>query len=95
MTATDAAHATPSRPSTCGPDPAKHHPYRWRMNRAGIVDVWYYYDTEFDLSGGRLVLRGTNGSGKSRALEMLLPFVLDADRRKMDAPGPARSASTS
>ena len=62
--------------------PPKHHPHRWRMNRLGIVDVWYYYDTEFDLSGGRLVLRGTNGSGKSRALELLLPFLLDADRRK-------------
>lgn len=67
--------------------PAQHHPYRWRMRRAGIVNVWYYYDTEFDLSGGRLVLRGTNGSGKSRALEMLLPFLLDGDRRKMDATG--------
>lgn len=72
---------------TADQTPPKHHPYRWRMNRAGLVDVWYYYDTEFDLSGGRLVLRGTNGSGKSRALELLLPFVLDADRRKMDATG--------
>lgn len=60
---------------------------RWRMNRAGIVNVWFYYDQRFDLSGGRLVLRGSNGSGKSRALEMLLPFVLDADRRRMDATG--------
>ncbi|MDZ4236494.1 MAG: hypothetical protein U1C73_22680, partial [Dietzia sp.] len=72
---------------TADQTPPKHHPYRWRMNRAGLVDVWYYYDTEFDLSGGRLVLRGTNRSGKSRALELLLPFVLDADRRKMDATG--------
>ncbi|HTW16289.1 MAG TPA: TIGR02680 family protein [Nocardioides sp.] len=72
---------------TADQTPPKHHPYRWRMNRAGLVDVWYYYDAEFDLSGGRLVLRGTNGSGKSRALELLLPFVLDADRRKMDATG--------
>lgn len=67
--------------------PAKHHPYRWRLNRAGLVDVWYYYDSEFEFAGGRWVLRGTNGSGKSRALELLLPFVLDADRRKMDATG--------
>jgi hypothetical protein len=37
-----------------------------------------------------MILRGTNGSGKSRALEMLLPFLLDADRRKMDATGAAR-----
>ena len=54
---------------------------------ARTVGWSYYYDTEFDLSGGRLVLRGTNGSGKSRALEMLLPFLLDGDRRKMDATG--------
>ena len=67
--------------------PAQHHPHRWRLHRGGIVNVWYYFDTELAFSGGRLVLRGTNGSGKSRALEMLLPFVLDADRRKMDATG--------
>ncbi len=67
--------------------PAQHHPHRWQLHRGGIVNVWYYFDTELAFSGGRLVLRGTNGSGKSRALEMLLPFVLDADRRKMDATG--------
>ena len=63
---------------------------RWRLSRAGMVNVWYYLDNEFDLSGGRMILRGTNGSGKSRALEMLLPFLLDADRRRMDATGAAR-----
>lgn len=86
MTITD---LNPHAPADAGDDqtPAQHHPYRWRMRRAGIVNVWYYYDTEFDLSGGRLVLRGTNGSGKSRALEMLLPFLIDGDRRKMDATG--------
>ncbi|TCO53138.1 TIGR02680 family protein [Actinocrispum wychmicini] len=65
----------------------KHHPHRWRLARAGVVNVWYYYDTTFQFTGGRMILRGTNGSGKSRALEMLLPFLLDADRRKMDATG--------
>jgi uncharacterized protein (TIGR02680 family) len=63
---------------------------RWRLSRAGIVNVWFYLDNEFTLSGGRMILRGTNGSGKSRALEMLLPFLLDADRRRMDATGAAR-----
>jgi len=63
--------------------PVKHHPHRWRLARAGFVNVWHYYDTTFDASGGRFILRGTNGSGKSRALEMLLPFLLDADRRNM------------
>ncbi|KQS69266.1 SbcC/MukB-like Walker B domain-containing protein [Modestobacter sp. Leaf380] len=60
---------------------------RWRLHRAGIQNVWHYWDAEFVLSGGRMVLRGTNGSGKSRALELLLPFLLDADRRRMDSSG--------
>ncbi|MEE2034037.1 hypothetical protein, partial [Rhodococcus chondri] len=63
------------------------NPQRWRLARAGIVNVWHYLDTEFTLTGGRMILRGTNGSGKSRALEMLLPFLLDADRKRMDATG--------
>ncbi|HEY2578651.1 MAG TPA: TIGR02680 family protein [Streptosporangiaceae bacterium] len=70
--------------------PPRRFDERWRLSRAGIVNVWHYLDNEFDLSGGRMILRGTNGSGKSRALEMLLPFLLDADRRRMDATGAAR-----
>lgn len=66
---------------------ASSHPHRWKLSRAGIVNVWHYLDTEFTLSDGRMILRGTNGSGKSRALEMLLPFLLDADRKRMDATG--------
>lgn len=69
------------------PAQPKYHPSRWRLARAGIVNVWHYYDTEFAFTGGRMILRGTNGAGKSRALEMLLPYLLDADRRKMDATG--------
>jgi uncharacterized protein (TIGR02680 family) len=72
------------------PRPLLRFDERWRLSRAGIVNVWHYLDNEFDLSGGRMILRGTNGSGKSRALEMLLPFLLDADRRRMDATGAAR-----
>ncbi|HZC70233.1 MAG TPA: TIGR02680 family protein [Jatrophihabitans sp.] len=70
--------------------PPRRFDERWRLSRAGIVNVWHYLDNEFDLGGGRMILRGTNGSGKSRALEMLLPFLLDADRRRMDATGTAR-----
>ncbi|GAA1270968.1 TIGR02680 family protein [Sphaerisporangium rubeum] len=92
MTILSRAHTVPLTGGPVGVEmtPAKHHPHRWRLHRAGVVNVWYYYDTEFEFSGGRMVLRGTNGSGKSRALEMLLPFLLDADRRKMDATGSGR-----
>jgi uncharacterized protein (TIGR02680 family) len=70
--------------------PPRRFNERWRLSRAGIVNVWHYLDNQFDISGGRMILRGTNGSGKSRALEMLLPFLLDADRRRMDATGAGR-----
>lgn len=49
--------------------------------RAGIVNLWQYDDHEFHFHRGRLLLRGENGMGKSKALELLLPFLLDADLR--------------
>jgi uncharacterized protein (TIGR02680 family) len=45
--------------------------------RAGIINMWDYRDEEFSFAGGWLVLRGPNGSGKTKALEVLFPFVLD------------------
>ena len=36
-----------------------------------------YRDEEFVFADGRLVLRGPNGSGRTKALEVLFPFVLD------------------
>jgi hypothetical protein len=50
---------------------------RFRPSRAGIVNLWDYRDEEFVFADGRLVLRGPNGSGKTKALEVLFPFVLD------------------
>jgi uncharacterized protein (TIGR02680 family) len=52
---------------------------RWRPTRAGLVSLWRYWDEVFTFHRGRLLLRGPNGSGKSLALELLLPFLLDAD----------------
>jgi uncharacterized protein (TIGR02680 family) len=52
---------------------------RWSPTRAGLVNVWRYWDETFTFHRGRLLLRGPNGSGKSMALELLLPFLLDAD----------------
>lgn len=53
------------------------HSARFRPTRAGIVNLWDYRDEEFVFADGRLVLRGPNGSGKTKALEVLFPFVLD------------------
>jgi len=35
----------------------------------------------FGFHHGRLLLRGANGTGKSKALELLLPYLLDANLR--------------
>jgi len=67
--------------------PAPERPARWMLSRAGIINVYQYGDETLDFSGGRLLLRGVNGSGKSTAMNMLLPFLLDADTRRIDAAG--------
>lgn len=60
---------------------------RFRLSRSGILNVWQYDDQIFTFAGGRLLLRGANGAGKSKTLEMLLPFVLDGDKSRMTASG--------
>ncbi|WP_318628154.1 TIGR02680 family protein [Paenibacillus polymyxa] len=54
---------------------------RWHMSRAGIFNFWYYDEEEFHFEEGRLILRGTNGSGKSVTMQSLIPLVLDGDKR--------------
>lgn len=58
---------------------------RFRLHRAGILNVWQYDDQEFEVAGGRMLLRGANGAGKSKTLEMLLPFALDGDKARITA----------
>jgi uncharacterized protein (TIGR02680 family) len=64
---------------------------RWRPTRAGLISLWRYWDETFTFHEGRLLLRGPNGSGKSMALELLLPFLLDADTRPNRLTSAARS----
>ncbi|MFQ6146579.1 TIGR02680 family protein [Streptomyces seoulensis] len=64
---------------------------RFRLHRAGIQNVWQYDEQEFAFGDGRLLLRGKNGAGKSKALEMLLPYLLDGDSRALDATGTGRT----
>lgn len=54
---------------------------RWEMHRAGILNFWFYEEEEFALEDGRLVLRGTNGAGKSVTMQSFIPLVLDGDKR--------------
>ncbi|WP_157254174.1 TIGR02680 family protein [Nonomuraea typhae] len=54
------------------PEPARR---RWQPLRVGVVNLWEYDDAEFWFADGRLVLRGGNGTGKTKILE-LTTFML-------------------
>ena len=54
---------------------------RYRLHRAGLIGLYEYEDETFEFERGRLLLRGPNGSGKSKALELLLPLLLDGELR--------------
>ncbi|WP_127500446.1 TIGR02680 family protein [Actinoplanes solisilvae] len=67
------------------------HPHRFRLHRAGICNIWQYDEQVFDFEDGRLLLRGKNGAGKSKALELMLPFLLDGDTKRLDATGAGKT----
>ncbi|SHG51376.1 TIGR02680 family protein [Ornithinibacillus halophilus] len=50
---------------------------KWKMNRAGLLNFWYYDEEIFTFADGKLLLRGSNGSGKSVTMQSFLPVLLD------------------
>jgi len=50
---------------------------RWQPSRAGLLNLYRFDDEVFTFAGGRLLLRGNNGTGKTRVLALTLPFLLD------------------
>lgn len=53
---------------------------RWTMNKLGLVNFWYYDVEEFNLLQGKLLLRGSNGSGKSVTMQSFIPLLLDGNK---------------
>lgn len=62
------------------------------MNRAGLLNFWYYDEETFDFENGKLLLRGSNGSGKSVTMQSFLPVLLDG-RKSPDRLDPFGSKS--
>lgn len=54
---------------------------QWVINRVGLLNFWYYQKQIFQLSDGKMLLRGSNGSGKSLTMQSLLPVLFDGDTR--------------
>lgn len=58
------------------PSPAKG---RWQPLRSGLLNLYRFDYEEFWFEDGHLLLKGNNGTGKSRVLALQLPFLLDGD----------------
>ncbi|MEL7088698.1 MAG: TIGR02680 family protein, partial [Planctomycetota bacterium] len=63
-------------PPTNGTLPTPGH-RRWKPLRCGLIELFKYDDQQFFFEDGHLLLRGDNGTGKSRVLALSLPFILD------------------
>ncbi|TQS75903.1 TIGR02680 family protein [Ornithinibacillus gellani] len=50
---------------------------KWIANRVGLINFWYYDEQIYEFSDGKMLLRGSNGSGKSVTMQSLLPVLLD------------------
>ncbi len=62
---------------------------RWIPSKIGLLDFWYYDSQEFSFDNGRMMLRGSNGSGKSVTMQSFIPLIFDGDIRpeRIDAFG--------
>lgn len=54
---------------------------KWQANKIGLVNFWYYDLEEFYFIDGRMLLRGSNGSGKSVTMQSFIPLLLDGNIR--------------
>jgi uncharacterized protein (TIGR02680 family) len=52
---------------------------RWQPVRSGFLNIYKYDREEFHYEKGRLLLRGNNGTGKSRVLALQLPFLFEGE----------------
>ncbi len=53
---------------------------KWTINRIGLINFWLYDEETFDFFDGRLLLRGSNGSGKSVTMQSFIPLLLDGNK---------------
>ncbi len=52
----------------------------FKVTRIGLLNFWYFDDEEFNFFDGKLLLRGSNGSGKSITMQSFIPLILDGNK---------------
>lgn len=50
---------------------------RFTLMRVGLISLNHYVNEVFEAEDGKLLLRGSNGSGKSTAVELTVPLLFD------------------
>lgn len=50
------------------------------MHKIGLVDFWCYQNETFTFEDGHMLLRGSNGSGKSVTMQSFIPLLLDGNK---------------
>lgn len=53
---------------------------RYKVNKIGFVNFWLYDEEEFYFYDGKLLLRGTNGSGKTVTMQSFFPLIFDGNK---------------
>lgn len=53
---------------------------KWKINKIGLVNYWWYDEEEFNFEDGRMILRGTNGAGKSVTMVSFVPLLFDGKK---------------
>ena len=52
---------------------------RFVLQRCGLISLFHYANQVFEAEDGHLLLRGSNGSGKSTAMELIVPLLFDGN----------------
>lgn len=52
---------------------------RFTLMRCGVMSLFHYANQVFEAEDGHLLLRGSNGSGKSTAVELIAPLLFDGN----------------
>ncbi len=53
---------------------------RYKINKIGLLNYWLYDEEEFYFCDGKLLLRGSNGSGKSVTMVSFFPLLFDGNK---------------
>ena len=53
---------------------------KYKVNRIGFVNFWLYDEEDFYFYDGKLLLRGTNGSGKTVTMQSFFPLIFDGNK---------------